>query len=265
MMADGAYLLRTLAPACAAAGLVAYVLELRGHGGSLPRASRGVSWSFDDLVREDAPAALAAVRADAPGLPVVWCGHSLGGLVGLAHQATAPPSQRFDRLAAVCSAVWDLRRTRPLARRLWRAAQLELLHGLARPLGRTFLVRPIRFGTAEESLPYLAQIARFHHDGRFDGDDGTDYARALASIDRPVRLVYAEGDAWGERDDAARLAGWLGGKAEVAFEGPSSGLPYAPDHFGALPRSTRRAGAREARVVARRCTPLTAGAGAAVC
>ena len=44
------------------AGLRTLALDFRGHGDSGPGASKGSTWSYDDLVREDVPALCAAAR-----------------------------------------------------------------------------------------------------------------------------------------------------------------------------------------------------------
>jgi pimeloyl-ACP methyl ester carboxylesterase len=73
----------SLARFLARRGFDTWVLELRGRGHSEPATgvSDRRSWTFDDLVRFDVPAALAHVRARCAGRPPVWIGHSMGGMV----------------------------------------------------------------------------------------------------------------------------------------------------------------------------------------
>jgi pimeloyl-ACP methyl ester carboxylesterase len=76
------------------AGFDCFALDLRGHGRS--RRGPGRSWTFDDYVREDLPAALEAVRAATGSTRVLLVGHSQGALLALACAALQP-----DRVAGV--------------------------------------------------------------------------------------------------------------------------------------------------------------------
>jgi pimeloyl-ACP methyl ester carboxylesterase len=67
-----------------ARGYDAWLIELRGAGESrrrlrLPPVPR--SWSFEDYVHHDVPAALRLVRRETGAERVLWVGHSLGGMV----------------------------------------------------------------------------------------------------------------------------------------------------------------------------------------
>lgn len=73
----------SLARALADAGWDTWSVELRGHG----RACGPRSYGFDDHLERDVPAALARVR-EATGAPLVHAvGHSMGGILVLAHLA----------------------------------------------------------------------------------------------------------------------------------------------------------------------------------
>ena len=62
------------------AGFDTWVLEPRGHGAS----ERPASWTMDDWIRLDAPAAVAAVLRESGAAGFYWIGHSAGGVVGAA-------------------------------------------------------------------------------------------------------------------------------------------------------------------------------------
>ncbi|MCC7440234.1 MAG: alpha/beta fold hydrolase [Bdellovibrionales bacterium] len=65
-------------------GFDVWVLDLRGHGLAdriNPFADRYADWSLDTYVTQDAPVALAAVRAATGAEGVHWVGHSMGGLI----------------------------------------------------------------------------------------------------------------------------------------------------------------------------------------
>ena len=77
-------------------GFDSWVVELRGRGMShpLPGCRHPRSWTFDDLVRTDVPAAIEFVQRHIGHRRVCWIGHSMGGMViyaylGLARDAAA--------------------------------------------------------------------------------------------------------------------------------------------------------------------------------
>ena len=63
------------------AGRSAAVLthDMRGIGGSRPDDLAAMKMTYEDWGRLDMPAALEALIAEAPGLPVTHVGHSVGG------------------------------------------------------------------------------------------------------------------------------------------------------------------------------------------
>ncbi len=77
-------------------GFDTYSVDHRGDS-----SSRAPEWlsdaNFDDLVRYDMPAILEAVTAHAKAERVLWVGHSVGGLLGLASAAVSP------KISAVCT------------------------------------------------------------------------------------------------------------------------------------------------------------------
>lgn len=60
-------------------GAVVLLYDYRGIGGSAPESLRGFDMRYADWGRLDMPAALDALAAAAPGLPVAHVGHSVGG------------------------------------------------------------------------------------------------------------------------------------------------------------------------------------------
>lgn len=52
--------------------------ELRGQGTSSLRAGRDCNWGYEDAIRNDWPAMVAAVRERSGGRPLYLFGHSLG-------------------------------------------------------------------------------------------------------------------------------------------------------------------------------------------
>jgi len=82
------------------AGFDAWVMELRGRGGSTRNPDRprpftldfGYDWSIDEYVREDLPAAVRYVLEATGSTSLHWVGHSLGGMLLYAHAAQGETS-----------------------------------------------------------------------------------------------------------------------------------------------------------------------------
>ncbi|MCB2189725.1 MAG: alpha/beta fold hydrolase [Deltaproteobacteria bacterium] len=94
---------RRFAGELARAGYAALVLELRGYGQSKLRAGRRRDWGYAEMVTQDLPAALLWLRDQAPGLPLVLAGHSLGGHLALAYAALRPAAAAGVLLLACAS------------------------------------------------------------------------------------------------------------------------------------------------------------------
>ncbi|HEY6106043.1 MAG TPA: alpha/beta hydrolase [Anaeromyxobacteraceae bacterium] len=75
---------RSLSAFLAESGFDCFTLDLRGHGGSRRGPPGAGPWNFDTYLAEDVPAALEAVREAAGDDRVLWVGHSLGALLGMA-------------------------------------------------------------------------------------------------------------------------------------------------------------------------------------
>jgi predicted alpha/beta hydrolase len=172
-------------------GWETWLADFRGHGRSGPSPRTGATWGYDDLVRFDVPALVAAARAEAGRLPVVVLGHSLGGHVTVAAVATgaSPPP---DAIVGLSCAVWD-RRLAGRRRTRWRRSLVMLaFEATARARGR-FPARRLRIGNADEPTPYVADLARFQRT-RWGSRDGVDYLAAMRDLPCPVLGVYAKGD-----------------------------------------------------------------------
>ncbi|WP_169569802.1 alpha/beta fold hydrolase [Sneathiella limimaris] len=73
---------RYMAEYLSSQGHAVLALDLRGHGQSLPKPTRGVDYGFDDFLQKDIPAALSWMKDQYPDTPVFILGHSLGGILG---------------------------------------------------------------------------------------------------------------------------------------------------------------------------------------
>ncbi|HET6923168.1 MAG TPA: alpha/beta hydrolase [Anaeromyxobacteraceae bacterium] len=232
---------RSLAAFLAGAGFDCFALDLRGHGGSRrgpPGASR---WNFDTYLAEDVPAALAAVREATGEDRVLWVGHSLGALLGMA--ACQAHAGRIAGLVAIAGPVHmpaftgAVRLLLPASGRRNRflAAMVAPLAGMVRlPLAEGIIARenleaPVYrrlLANAIEDVPpgVFAQIRGWARDDAFRSAGGeVDYRAALsgcrqpalfvsAPLDRlaPPRVVRASFERWGgpkEHFCASREAG----------------------------------------------------------
>jgi len=204
---------RGLASFFSARGYSVYALDLRGHGASRPAAgsgAAGVDWSYDDLVAHDLPAALAAVAARHPGLPVAVLGHSLGAIAAAAALGCRPELPA-ELLVLLAPAVW----IRPLEPSLpvwmYKRALLGIWGALSRRLGYWPGGR-FGIGTDDEARGFVEQFCAWGASGRWTSRDGAvDYLERLGRIARPALVVHASADPISRGATARRLADALGG------------------------------------------------------
>lgn len=241
MMTGGAYFARAggFADALAARGFDVFVPDFRGHGASGPAAGEGGRWSFDDLARLDWPAlrTAAAARAGCAEAELGVIGHSLGGLVTVAHASFTGAA--WARTVLLSANFWKLPAMRWGPGRLRALALVRLLEHFAladRPLP----VRRIRFGTADEAPAYVRQFAGWNRTGAFTGADGFDYAQSLARWSGTALAVAGDGDWMCTPEGARDFVAPAGGRIPLVVEGAASGLPFRPDHFALITRSDAR-------------------------
>lgn len=196
-------------------GFDCFALDLRGHGTSQPGAAARRRWTLDDHLTEDIPAALAAIREETGSPTVLWVGHSLGALLGLAACALHP--EQIEGVVAIAppgqfgakGALRQLVRLgslgiggmlRPFAK-LWapfgpiwhpRLAELAIRRSNVEPeVYRLFLAH-----AAESINPgVLAHLARCIEGDRFRSfDQAVDYGAALGRCRRPALFIAGERD-----------------------------------------------------------------------
>lgn len=88
-------------------GFDVWVLELRGHGQSDSfgwRTGRMLSWTVDDYLLRDVPAAIEHVCGQTGAKEVDWIGHSMGGVLGYCMLQTEQAA-RMRRTAIVGSSL----------------------------------------------------------------------------------------------------------------------------------------------------------------
>jgi predicted alpha/beta hydrolase len=183
---------RGLAPWLSARGWRTIAFDFRGHGDSGPGAARGGRWTYEDLVVNDLPALVEGARARGRGRRVVVVGHSLGGHVAAAAQATGKID--VDAIALVASNVW-LRAIEPSAARA--AAKLGIARTVAEITRRRgfFPARALRLGSDDEASAYMGHIWRAVRRGFWGSEDGqVDYWDALRRVRVPLLSLATESD-----------------------------------------------------------------------
>jgi pimeloyl-ACP methyl ester carboxylesterase len=205
----------SLALAIAERGFECFSIDLRGHGLSSPAPGAPRTWTLDDYLRMDIPAALEAIREETGSEQVLWVGHSQGALLGLAACALHP-----ERIAGVVAiAPPSLFGTTPALRRLVRIGELGLgsfLRAIARlwaPFGpawhprladlavRKANVEPEAYrlflanATETVNAGVVAQFAHCIEEDRFRSlDDRVDYGALFPQCRRPALFVSGEQD-----------------------------------------------------------------------
>ncbi len=199
------------------------VPDLRGHGVSGPRAEKGGSWSYEDLIA-DVPLYVKLARELQPDLPVVLVGNSLFGHVALAHLGQHP-GEPVDALVGFAVNIWNPRWDVTYHRRLVK----DLLVGVSRPISRVLGYLPSRrfgLGSNDESLAYWEGMLRWVPTDTWGSAEGVDYAALMPQVARPFLHVLSDGDGLlSQPDDALRFTAGLGAYRDVLRLGPSCSVP----------------------------------------
>jgi len=199
-------------------GFDAWVMELRGHGGSsrdaagLASGGRGrFDWNVDDYIQRDIPAAIDHVRRATGAERVHWFGHSMGGMI--LYGACALPDVAARLRSAVLSdapATFGPLKTRArLGRayaRLFPAVPPALVIPFLGPLAWLMpgIMEP-RYGIGDRRLimallanaiiPWgssraLLQLCEMLESGRFRSEaGGVDYEQGAARMDFPLMVL----------------------------------------------------------------------------
>jgi predicted alpha/beta hydrolase len=224
---------RGFASHLAARGFLCFLLDVRGHGQSSPKASRHVDWSYDDIVLFDLPAAVEFIKGHHPQVPLAIVGHSLVGHTSLALLGIRPDTP-VDALVAVSSNVW-IRCCEPSALQWARKKLFLALMGVVTTVFGYFPSTSIGMGNEDEASTYILQFKRFADTGCWCSADGKfNYRQSVRNIRVPVLALSGKGDTYMCRPDCLRLfheplnksllTMWLAGKG-------SHSLDYNPDHM----------------------------------
>jgi predicted alpha/beta hydrolase len=208
--------------------------NLRGRAGSGPDVDAGGSWNYDEIIRYDLPACIAAARRLRPGF--VWSvGHSLAGHASIAAAGCGlyggePP----DGHVLLSSNTWtpDLEPSWWMRRR--KATAVLIFDLIQRSMGR-FPSRGFGMGPVDECSDYVSDIVRIWRTNRWGSRDGEhDYLAAMPHVTGPVLAVIGKGDdLMAHPVGAKRWLDHLGeGRADFWLVGDGDrGLAFDPDHM----------------------------------
>lgn len=190
----------------AAAGLAAFVMDLRGIGSSSLRAGRKVDFGYRELVELDVMAAVNAVKRSAESLPVVLLGHSLGGHLAILFSALH--GELIDGAIVVAGGTpyfrnWKL----PMSAITFFGS--SIMRGLGFAMGYVPGNR-LGFG-GREANRVVAEWARFVRTGKLvvRGIDRETLARDLRMSNIPLLGISLEEDEYAPRISVDRLLAML--------------------------------------------------------
>lgn len=186
-----------------AQGLNAVTFDLRGQGTSSLRASRAVNWGYQDMVGQDWPALVAAIKAELPGAPVYLLGHSLGGQLSALFLAAQPTAAQGLVLIASCSVYY---RGWPFPQNLKILAQTQFIRSLALGFG-FFPGDKVGFG-GQEARQEIADWANNALHGRYEPAGAPlNYEAALAELTLPVWAFSLQHDDFAPEGAVGNLVG----------------------------------------------------------
>jgi predicted alpha/beta hydrolase len=213
-----------LAQALAVRGVTVAIHEWRGIGSSDRRASRRQNWGYRELLTDDLPAGLAAVRERLPQASCWLGGHSLGGQI-----ATLYASQD-DSLAGLLLVASGAPYWRCFARRWLIRGAYSLAPMLASVLGH-LPGRRIGFG-GNEARGVIRDWARSGRSGRYSvAGTVRDWERQLAALGLPLLAVRLADDWLGPASSLAWLLDKLPAAPRQVIELTAAQLQGPADHF----------------------------------
>jgi predicted alpha/beta hydrolase len=206
--------------ALAAHGIAVAVHEWRGIGSSDRRAGRRSDWGYRELLTDDLPTSLHALREAMPSAPLYVGGHSLGGQLATLLASTASVPLAGIALVGSGSPYW--RNFKP-----WVGLALIAAPLLANALG-WLPGRRIGFG-GNEARGVIGDWSRSGRTGRYAGHGiAADLEAALRAQRAPVFALRL-------RDD------WFGPEASLAFllgkmpQAPARSDVIGPDDLAGAP------------------------------
>lgn len=217
----------------ASRGFHALTFDFRGTFASRRRPLRQVDIDIVGWAERDASTALRALLERAPGLPVTWIGHSLGGQI-------VPLLADHGSLAKVvtiaCGSGYWRENSPPLRRRAW------IVWWLAVPLATpVFGYFPGRLLRMVHDLPrgVIRQWRRWCLDPDYAvGAEGPAMAARFAAVRTPVTsLSFTDDDFMSERNTARLHASYTGAPVALRRFAPADLGVDKIGHFGAFRRA----------------------------
>jgi predicted alpha/beta hydrolase len=212
----------------AAAGLAAFVMDLRGIGSSSLRASRSVDFGYRELVELDLLAAANAVKTSSKSLPLILLGHSLGG-----HLAILFSALHGDMIsgAVVVAGGTPYFRNWKLPMSAVTFFGSSVMRGLGIALGYVPGNR-LGFG-GREANRVVAEWARFVRTGKLTvgGIDQKALARDLDRVKSPLLGISFEEDEYAPRISVDRLVAMLPNAKLTRIHFERGAVGEGIDHF----------------------------------
>ena len=166
-------------------GFDCWILELRGHGRSKIGSTHP---DFEQFSEFDVPAALRAVRRRTGHKPLLWVGHSGGGLVPLMYLARHPEAgPQIKGIVTLASQATDAGVTWSGWAKIAFSAMGNNLIGYAP--GPLF-----KLGPENEFRSVMNQWFRWNWKGRWTGTDGFDYLEGLSRVEVSALCLAGGGD-----------------------------------------------------------------------
>lgn len=181
-----------------ARGIAGVAADWIGAGASPVRASRTVSWSYQEMVHQHAAGLHEAATGRFDDVPFFWLGHSLGGHVAMLH-AGLVPSVRGVALFASGSPYYKAWTGRERAAMASGSLLVRLISGA---LGY-FPGTQLRFGE-RESAGWARDWYNVHRTGSFS-HRGFDGDALLARMKAPVLSATVFDDRLAPAESTARL------------------------------------------------------------
>lgn len=174
-----------LAPYLARHGFDVYVIDLRGHGKSIPPIDSSSGFGQSESIREDIPACIEAVRGLSGDIPQYWVAHSWGGVLFSSMLARFPEYTKLVRALVYFGSkrtirVWNIQRILKVSL-VW-----SWVCPLACRIAGYLPARQLRIGSDSETFKSYQQSAAWvKNDAWVDSDDGFDYGEAVKKLALP--------------------------------------------------------------------------------
>jgi predicted alpha/beta hydrolase len=216
-----------LAQSLAERGIAVAIHEWRGIGSSNRRASRHEDWGYRELLQDDLPAGLAAVRTRLPQADYRLGGHSLGAQMASLYAGLHPRDVAGLVVVASGSPYWRQFR---YGRLIWLA--YAAAPRLARMVG--YLPgRRLGFG-GNEARRLIDDWARSGRTGRYAAQGMTDdLEQRLRGLDVPLLALRLQDDWLGPQASLAWLLGKMpNNHSEQQVITAADLIRDRADHFG---------------------------------